>query len=590
MDMRDGENHRVQTSTRFGELEALREVLARAPGLVAYWDTSLRLVFANDAFNRFFDMDKSEAIGLAASDILGTEVFSLNEPYIARTLAGEPQHFRREFMDRAGNRRYLELDYQPHRIGDEVVGFFAYASDETDDHERAEALERSTEIYRSIARSFPDGFVLIFDFELRFIAADGPALEIFGLVGEVMVGKTLFEVLPDRSRELEPRYRGALEGSTYHWDRVVNGHTIALVAAPVRAADDSVLGGVVVATDVTEQRRRDVLTGALRQLADATARGVSVAHIGKLACESLERLFEHSTVGLVRFRGGHHEVVATGALEIAAFSSRFLGAPEHREIIVGVEETGNPQLWSWAPEPVIRGAATSAEPRGTTAAVPIIFQGSTWGAIVISTGPRTAPVEMLATLDEFATALSVAISSSEAWSRLEYEATVDGLTGLSNRRSFDEHLEAAVADARRNGDALSLLLFDLDHFKEVNDTHGHLAGDLVLREVANAMLKSMRLNETLARLGGDEFAVILPRLGLTQARAVAIRLVSAVEAIHSSYGPIELSVGAATLVGGAVEASSLISMADQGLYKNKHRHRHPRVHRSNASLRAEHEN
>ncbi|MGC8481750.1 MAG: diguanylate cyclase domain-containing protein, partial [Acidimicrobiales bacterium] len=531
-----------------------------------------------------------DAIGKEAREILGPEVFAVNLSSIERALAGEPQHFRREFTDRGGNRRFVEIDYEPHRIGEEIVGFFAYASDETDDHERAEVLERSTEIYRSIARSFPDGFVLIFDFDLRYIAADGPALEIFGLVGEVMVGKTLFEVLPERSRELEPRYRGALEGSTYHWDRIINGHTIALVAAPVRAADGSVLGGVVVATDVTEQRRRDVLTGALRQLADATARGVSVYHIGTLACESLERLFEHSIVGLVRFRGGLHEVIASGALDATAFSDRFLGSPEERSIIVGVEESGLPQLSSWVPEAVIRGTATSAPPRGTTAAVPIIFQGSTWGAIVISTGPHTAPVEMLTTLDEFATALSVAISSSEAWSRLEYEATVDGLTGLANRRSFDEHFEAAIADARRNGDALSLLLFDLDHFKEINDTHGHLAGDLVLREVANAMLKSMRLNETLARLGGDEFAVILPRLGLTQARAVAIRLVSAVETIHSSYGPIEISVGAATLVGGAVDASALIAMADQGLYKNKHRHRHPRVYRSNTSLRADHEN
>lgn len=588
--MKKGDDSRVQTSTRFGELEALREVLARAPGLVAYWDTSLRLVFANDAFNRFFEMGKADAIGREAREILGDEVFTANLSFIERVLAGEPQHFRREFIDRSGDRRFLELDYEPHRIGEEVVGFFAYASDETDDHERAEALERSTEIYRSIARSFPDGFVLIFDFDLRYIAADGPALEIFGLVGEAMVGRTLFEVLPERSRDLEPRYRGALEGSTYHWDRIINGHTVALVAAPVRAADGSVLGGVVVATDVTEQRRRDVLTGALRQLADATARGVSVSHIGKLACESLERLFEHSIVGLVRFRGGLHEVVATGVLDVEAFSARFLGSPEERSVIVGVEESGLPQLCSWAQEPLIRGVANSESPRGTTAAVPIIFQGSTWGAIVISTGPRTAPVEMLTTLDEFATALSVAISSSEAWSRLEYEATVDGLTGLANRRSFDEHFEAAIADARRNGDALSLLLFDLDHFKEINDTHGHLAGDLVLREVANAMLKSMRLNETLARLGGDEFAVILPRLGLTQARAVAIRLVSAVEAILAPYGPIEISVGAATLVGGAVDASALIAMADQGLYKNKQRHRHPRVHRSNTSLRADHEN
>ncbi|MGC8481925.1 MAG: PAS domain-containing protein, partial [Acidimicrobiales bacterium] len=97
----------MQTSMRFGELEALRELLARAPGLVAYWDTSLRLVFANDAFYRFFDVGKIDAIGKEAREILGPEVFAANLSSIECALAGEPQHFRREFTDRGGNRRFV---------------------------------------------------------------------------------------------------------------------------------------------------------------------------------------------------------------------------------------------------------------------------------------------------------------------------------------------------------------------------------------------------------------------------------------------------------------------------------------------------
>lgn len=90
--------------------------------------------------------------------------------------------------------------------------------------------------------------------------------------------------------------------------------------------------------------------------------------------------------------------------------------------------------------------------------------------------------------------------------------TVDGLTQVNNRRSFDETIEREISRCRRYGRTLSLVLIDVDHFKRINDTFGHLAGDAVLKEVASAIKKRIRKEDLLARYGGEEFAVLTPEV------------------------------------------------------------------------------
>jgi diguanylate cyclase (GGDEF)-like protein len=155
----------------------------------------------------------------------------------------------------------------------------------------------------------------------------------------------------------------------------------------------------------------------------------------------------------------------------------------------------------------------------------------------------------------------------------------DALTGLPNRRAFDEALAREVARAARAGAPLAVVALDVDHFKRVNDGHGHAAGDAALRAVAARALAALRTGDLLARVGGEEFAALLPGAALADAREVAerVRLAVAAAPIDAAGAPgaalaLTVSLGCATLGPGEAGAA-LVARADARLYDAKHRGR-----------------
>jgi diguanylate cyclase (GGDEF)-like protein len=159
---------------------------------------------------------------------------------------------------------------------------------------------------------------------------------------------------------------------------------------------------------------------------------------------------------------------------------------------------------------------------------------------------------------------------------LEKLATRDGLTGLANRRCFDDTLAAEWARAQRQCQPISLLMVDVDNFKAYNDANGHLGGDECLKRIATAVASEMRANDLVARYGGEEFAVILPNQALKGAAIVAERIRSRVEQLHLPNGlaplrQVTVSIGAATAIAGPDNrASELVAIADAALYRAKH--------------------
>jgi diguanylate cyclase (GGDEF)-like protein len=159
--------------------------------------------------------------------------------------------------------------------------------------------------------------------------------------------------------------------------------------------------------------------------------------------------------------------------------------------------------------------------------------------------------------------------------RLLAAALRDPLTGVHNRRHFDERLAAECAAARRHERPLSLLMVDVDDFKAINDRHGHRVGDAVLRAVAQALLEGVRREDAVFRYGGEEFAILLRETGLAGAVRLADRLRKRVAklrapgaAAHGARITVTISIGAAAYTPDLADGD-LIERADAGLYRAK---------------------
>ena len=156
---------------------------------------------------------------------------------------------------------------------------------------------------------------------------------------------------------------------------------------------------------------------------------------------------------------------------------------------------------------------------------------------------------------------------------LEALATVDGLTGLRNRAWLDENFARQLERSQRAGEPVSLLMIDIDHFKQLNDDHGHVMGDAVLRRTAKILAGGLRPQDLLARYGGEEFAVLLPGAAVGLAAAVGERLRAAVRSVplarlDERLPTTSISVGVATARGDQA-LDDLVAAADAALYRAK---------------------
>ena len=170
-------------------------------------------------------------------------------------------------------------------------------------------------------------------------------------------------------------------------------------------------------------------------------------------------------------------------------------------------------------------------------------------------------------------ALILIWSRNERMQELQRQAGQDSLTGLKNRRRFEEDLRSEMARGRRMGRTGALLMLDLDYFKRVNDSFGHPAGDLLIKEIAAVLRRRARATDVLARLGGDEFAIVLPQCDSEEARVVAEAIATAIrEHAHAAEDgpPVTASIGIA-MFGADPRTSfeSVISEADTAMYAAK---------------------
>jgi diguanylate cyclase (GGDEF)-like protein len=236
--------------------------------------------------------------------------------------------------------------------------------------------------------------------------------------------------------------------------------------------------------------------------------------------------------------------------------------------------TGHPHL-------VVAGDSTApcahaAGVKNTYLCVPILAQGETLGILHFQATDEVPHLEasQISFKTTFAGQLGLSIANIRLREALRTQSVRDALTGLYNRRYLEEILEREVRRATRASQSLGVLMIDLDHFKNFNDTYGHDAGDAVLRETGASLTKGIRAEDFVCRFGGEEFVVILPTANVEAACARAERLrlkMKELTVLHQgkSMGMLTISVGVAVFPEHGSSPKELMAAADAALYEAK---------------------
>ncbi|HSA22076.1 MAG TPA: sensor domain-containing diguanylate cyclase, partial [Myxococcota bacterium] len=209
------------------------------------------------------------------------------------------------------------------------------------------------------------------------------------------------------------------------------------------------------------------------------------------------------------------------------------------------------------------------------AVVPLLLNDTVLGVILADNvfTDRVVDTQDMRALNMLANLAAISIEKARLHARLKEMAALDGLTGVFNRRHYEMRLDQEIGRAKRNGRGMSLLMLDVDHFKQCNDSHGHECGDKVLKDLAGLLRQRVRAEDLVARYGGEEFVVLLTGgASADEASKVAEKLRAEVAGAGLGgrpKGEITVSIGVACLPSEQLEHAALFNRADQALYQAK---------------------
>lgn len=245
--------------------------------------------------------------------------------------------------------------------------------------------------------------------------------------------------------------------------------------------------------------------------------------------------------------------------------------PDHGSVIGHAMATRSTQLVSGADVDADAWLSLLVPEAKNLVLVPLSAEGHAIGALVAEHGMRSGSrIErrVVGMLERFASHGALALRNAWLLEEVQQLAATDALTGVANRYTFQQVLESELARASRAGEDVGLAMLDIDHFKRLNDEHGHQTGDAVLRAVAAKLSEHSRKYDTVARYGGEEFAVILPATDREEVREIVERLRRNVSELAD--GPsVTISAGVATFPSDASGVDELVAAADEALYESK---------------------
>jgi len=527
--------------------QQLRDITDNLPALVAYIDPEHHYRFANEKYREWLGHDPFSMVGRDAAEVLGEGAYAAMKGNLDKALAGERVQWARS-VHRDGAERHLLVEYIPDVGADgRVRGCYALTMDIT--QRRAAELEiaRSEQRMADLTNAIP-AMVGYFDMQETCLYANDAGrrslgvdrAQVPGIGMRAALGEAVYAQHEPFVREVLQGRRARLEGKTSFGGRAAHfqAHLI-----PDRGDGGVQRGFYLMTFDITALKEAEARRAKVESQLRAITDNLPVA-ITYLDAEQRYRFVNRT--GLEWLRRPADQVIGQRIGDVL----RPVAYERRREAI----------------EQGLAGKRVMFEAEATTGDVKRILHYD-YIPDIESDGRVTG-------LYGLATDVS-ALKNVET--QLSLLVRTDVLTGVANRYSFNEMIPLALSRARRAMAGIALMYLDIDHFKSINDTLGHAAGDEVLKAFASRLLESVRVTDTVARLGGDEFVIVLEGLSdAEEPQIVARKIIADVRRPLEVAGrPLALttSIGIAfrreVLAADAATAETLIGRADAALYAAK---------------------
>lgn len=402
------------------------------------------------------------------------------------------------------------------------------------------ALE--AEFALTVLGALPGVSVLVFDRDLRFLIAAGTTM--IGWEPDLLVGRKLDEVVPAGSAdELKPRYLAALAGEASAFEYIPPDDRGAFWVdiAPRVDRDGQVIGGTVAVRDVTDQHRT---TAELRE-----------------ARQRFESAFDNAPIGMALISpDGRWLKVNQSVCEITGYAEADLLQMTFQQIT----HPDDLELDLSLVDQVLAGEIRTyrmdkryLRADGTEIWIEL--------SVSLVRDEHGEPVHFVSQIADIS-------FRKTAEAHLRALADRDELTGLLNRRGFDQALDRQLARCRRLDERAVVLVIDADHLKQLNDTFGHEQGDRALQLIADTLLRELRATDSIARIGGDEFAALMPAAEADAAAALAARIRESLREASAEEGQdfaVSVSIGSAELDSKTPGVAEVLAAADRSMYAAK---------------------
>jgi diguanylate cyclase (GGDEF)-like protein/PAS domain S-box-containing protein len=563
-------------------LERFPSLFSLSPDAIALYRPDGTIVAGNSAARALVGASGHELIGAHFSRHMDARELERVDEYLRAALSGEPVEFETLFTDRDGEAINVVARVIPAFVGGTIVGVFGIARDISPQRRAEAGRDESREQFRSLFEQHPDSISML-DANGKYARINAAAERLLGYRSDEVAGRKVGMVVPRGAGEELDRYVhevvSAGRPTRYETTLVRKDGSQAAVegtAVPI-VVNEQVTGLFLMSRDVTDRKRMQ--DGLALQSRRTRALYRLASEIGADPDEQVNSAlaFGLKELGL--------QTAFVAALDGEALAiERNIGAPlvvDAGDSVLGQlcrETVAGSRLLELDAAALKRRSADAGRKSPFCRAfigVPLDVESGRYGALCFVSRNATGPLgdfdrEFVRAVAELA---AVSIERALQRKRLSGLAHFDALTGLPNRLLLSDRFAQAIATAERRGEHVAVYFIDVDKFKAINDTHGHLVGDEVLRTVASRLRRACRESDTVARLGGDEFIVLQP--GPLQGAGfgvLAARLRKELEApceIEGLQLKVSAGIGISIYPQDGKDERALLESADAALYAAK---------------------